>query len=335
MVVPPTILTAVVEIGRRHAIPVAPWFEGLDIDPLVLHDPSSARLTVRQTVTVLERALTALPAEPWGMRIGTRDIVNSLGVLGVALTACGSVTEAIALGSELNPATGSLLDPTLEVSEHHLTLHFEELEPEPALAAFLYEQTLCTALVFLRTVLGADLNPISVDLPYPAPCHVEEYHRLFRCPIDFEADRGRIRFPISILERRFPFADLSIRAAAVDAYHRLLRAPDPRTDLIRTVETLLDGRHPAPTAADIARRLHMSERTLRRRLQSAGESFGTVRDRVRERRTTRMLRESTLTVDAIAREIGFCDARELRRAYQRWTGCALSTVRRGPCDTTA
>jgi transcriptional regulator GlxA family with amidase domain len=72
--------------------------------------------------------------------------------------------------------------------------------------------------------------------------------------------------------------------------------------------------------ADAAKRLHVTERTLRRQLADSGERFSAVRDRVRERRATFLLLESTLKVDAIAREIGFCDAREFRRAYIRWTG---------------
>ncbi|MCV7038763.1 hypothetical protein BST36_07340 [Mycolicibacterium moriokaense] len=74
------------------------------------------------------------------------------------------------------------------------------------------------------------------------------------------------------------------------------------------------------TMASAAQQLHASERMLRRQLANAGEHFSTARDRVRERCATFLLRESKMTVEGIAHEVGFSDAREFRRANIRWTG---------------
>jgi AraC-like DNA-binding protein len=78
---------------------------------------------------------------------------------------------------------------------------------------------------------------------------------------------------------------------------------------------------------EVADRLHITERTLRRRLADSGYRFGEVRDRVRRQRATLLLRESDQPIGVIAAEVGFSDGREFRRAYARWTGKPPSAER--------
>lgn len=138
-------------------------------------------------------------------------------------------------------------------------------------------------------------------------------------------------FPTSVLDHPLPTHHEPTRAAAIDTCRRLLGLDHTRQDVIVAVETLLSRnlRHP-PTMAETARHLRVTERTLRRHLTAAGERYSTIRDRVREQRATVLLQESTLTIEAIAHETGFSEARELRRAYLRWTGHPPSTTRRDP-----
>ena len=66
----------------------------------------------------------------------------------------------------------------------------------------------------------------------------------------------------------------------------------------------------------------MSTRTLRRRLRDDGTSLSALLDELRRELALRFLEEQTMTLDAIAFELGFADARAFRRAFKRWTGRA-------------
>ncbi|MEU1550968.1 AraC family transcriptional regulator ligand-binding domain-containing protein [Nocardia sp. NPDC005745] len=328
-VVPPIILTGVIDIGRRHDVAISPWFDGVDIaatDPAVL---GSARMSLQQNATVLARALDALPQGPLGLRVGGRDVLVSTGMLGVALSACETIAEALTLCAELHRAGGSLVDPGFEIDADEVAMTVTPRIPDPRLTAFLIEEALASTVVFLRTMLGTDLNPIAIEFPYAAPAYAPMYYRVFRSAVTFEADSASISYPASILERALPFAHRPTREAASEACRRLLRGPHERSEIIAAIEALLDRYGVLMTAADIARHLHVSERTLRRRLHSAGVSFSSLRDSARERRATLLLRESGSTIEAIARETGFRCGRDFRRAYYRWTGSSPSAVRRG------
>lgn len=328
-IIPPIVLIGVVEIGHRLGVPVESWFAGTDLDPEGLSEFDRIAVSYDQAALVLRRALRALPAGPCGMRLGRRDVLVSMGLLGVALSSCATLGDALGLGAELHVASGSLVDVEFEIVDGEVALILSQREVDPELTVFLFEEALCTALTFVRTVLGAEQAPLSVELSYPAPAYAREYIRFFRCPIDFDAHATRMRFPVALLDRRLPNHHEPTRNVAAAACRQRISMYRFETDIIAAVESLLEGHTRTPmTVTAAARHLKLTERTLRRQLAAAGESFSSVRDRVRERRATVLLRESFLPVDAIAQEVGFGNSRDFRRAYLRWTGHSPDSVRR-------
>lgn len=196
--IPPTVLSGVVEIGHRLGVPVESWFSGTGLDPEELSESDMIRVSYDQVVIVLRRALRTLPPGLWGMWLGRRDVLVSMGMLGVALSACATLADALALGSELHGASGSLVDIEFEMLDGDAALSLRERETDPELTAFLFEEALCTAMTFVRTVLGANRTPLSVELSYPAPVYAREYTQFFRCPVEFDAEVTRIRFAAAL-----------------------------------------------------------------------------------------------------------------------------------------
>jgi AraC-like DNA-binding protein len=320
-VIPPSVLAGVVEIGQRHGLPVGTWCSGTGVTPAQLVTSESIKVSFRQAASILRHAVRAMPGRPLGMQVGGRDVLLTFGMLGVAMQSCATVADAVSVGVELHQASGSLIDLDAEVIGSELVLSVHERSPEPALVAFLCEEALCSTMLFIRSVFGADMSPKYLQLSYPSPPYAKEYQRFFGCPVQFMADANRMAFESSVLDAPVPTHSEPTRSVAIDACRRLLDLEGPRPDITVAIEALLTQNLRQPmTMADAAKRLHVTERTLRRQLADSGERFSAVRDRVRERRATFLLLESTLKVDAIAREIGFSDAREFRRAYIRWTG---------------
>lgn len=327
-VIPPIVLSGVVEIGLHLGLSTGSWFAETGLDAERLFDSGSTQVSYDQAATVLRRALRTLPPGPWGMRLGQRDILVSMGLLGVALSSCATLGDALALGSELHVASGSLVDVDFEIVDGEVVLDLRQREKDTALEIFLFEEALCTAVTFMRTMLGVKRSPLSVELSYPATAYADEYARFFRCPIVFGAGATRMRLSAALLDHRLPHHHDPTRIVAAAACRRLISSHNLENDIVTAVETLLEGHVRTPlTVTAVARRLNLSERTLRRQLSSAGEVFSTLRDRVRARCATVLLHESTLTIDEIAREVGFSDGREFRRAYIRWTGRSPLAVR--------
>ena len=77
----------------------------------------------------------------------------------------------------------------------------------------------------------------------------------------------------------------------------------------------------------IAARLRMSSRTLRRRLTEEGVSFQDLQRDARQRFAIAYLRETNMSIEDIADQLGFSDAANFRRAFKQWTGRVPSSYR--------
>jgi AraC-like DNA-binding protein len=82
------------------------------------------------------------------------------------------------------------------------------------------------------------------------------------------------------------------------------------------------------TLPEVAAALHVSPRTLTRRLLAKGLSFSDLVDHDRRDRAMAMLRMSDASIDEIAEKLGYSTASNFVRAFQRWTGETPAAHRR-------
>ena len=81
----------------------------------------------------------------------------------------------------------------------------------------------------------------------------------------------------------------------------------------------------------VARRLGISERSLRRQLAAEGDSFRALVDEVRRVKAESLLKESDTPIGEIALLLGFSDTSAFSRAFRRWCGISPQRFR----ETTA
>jgi AraC-like DNA-binding protein len=82
-----------------------------------------------------------------------------------------------------------------------------------------------------------------------------------------------------------------------------------------------------PTLESVARDLHTSSRTLRRRIKEAGSTFQTMLDELRSESATRMLKDRRLSIENTASRLGFSTTSAFYRAFKRWHGTTPATYR--------
>lgn len=80
--------------------------------------------------------------------------------------------------------------------------------------------------------------------------------------------------------------------------------------------------------ADAARAMHMSPRTLQRRLEQEQTRFSEVLDRARLAQARRLLADASVTLTDVAFRLGFADLATFSRAFKRWTGVPPGQWRR-------
>jgi AraC-like DNA-binding protein len=81
---------------------------------------------------------------------------------------------------------------------------------------------------------------------------------------------------------------------------------------------LLEKQNGFPSLQATARLLHMTPRTLHRRLVDEGSSFREILESVRHTLAVAHLRAGKFSIEEVAYVLGYSDLSNFRRAFKRW-----------------
>ena len=333
-VIPANVLVHVLGYADRCGLDSRRWFAGLGLVREQLLDPQ-VKVSYRQVRTLLLRALEAFDRPGLGLIIGSFERSGTFGLLGLLMMTAATFGEAMRLGIENHEVSGSLLDMAFEeVSRDEVALAFWPRFDDPPLMPFLCEEVLASSLMLVRELLGPAFGLRRVELTYAAPAYASMYREVLDTRVQFGAARNRAVLEARWLVQPLPGHNpLAARQALELCRQQLAQAHDSEQEIVAAVERLLRAHsEQQPRIGDVARWLHVSERSLRRKLAAADCAFSALRDRVRTEHALELLRGSRMPVADVAAALGFSDAREFRRAFKRWTGMAPQAARQRPAD---
>jgi AraC-like DNA-binding protein len=145
------------------------------------------------------------------------------------------------------------------------------------------------------------------------------YREVFGVDVTFGARRDEIELDAAQLDLRLASADPITSAVLEERVAQLAQAPagrSPFVDQVRRAVAQIDG---TVTLAALGKRLGISERTLRRRLEQEGQTLRALVDDVRRERADALLAAGS-SVKETAFALGFSEPSAFSRAYKRWTG---------------
>lgn len=171
---------------------------------------------------------------------------------------------------------------------------------------------------FLRMVTLDAFELTGIRFAHPYRGSIDEYERVFQCPVEFGSAPTTLFIPSSSWNLALPSGNTVLQehleTAAADTYQRIRT-----TGFISVVSNSI--RDQLPTARcdldSVARALHLSGRTLQRRLQMEGTNFRDLLDSTRHRIVIEGLEHHRSHAE-IARRAGLANARALSRALRRW-----------------
>lgn len=188
---------------------------------------------------------------------------------------------------------------------------------------------------FLRRLLDDPPTPSLVGFPFPAPNSARARHKyeaFFGCPVQFNDSHNRVRFPASYLSIPFPHSDPGLRDMLDRQAAAMLRVLPDSQGFERALQQVIARLLPeaAATLPRAARELHLSVRTLQRRLDARGLTWQQLLDRSREQLARHYLTDPSLTPGDIALLLGYSEQSAFNRAFKRWTGETPGRLRADP-----
>ncbi|WP_435231766.1 AraC family transcriptional regulator ligand-binding domain-containing protein [Pseudopelagicola sp. nBUS_20] len=176
---------------------------------------------------------------------------------------------------------------------------------------------------------GHEVPVKAVDFAFDRPSFDQDYAIIFPAPFQFGQPATAISFSPNAL------GPVQARSAS-DLDRFLQNAPRDwiftssreHTQSLRVRTYLGQTGWDAATLTQTASAMHLTPRTLIRRLQSDGTSFQAIKDALRRDIAIRDLQAGRKSVETIAHDVGFSSAANFHRAFQRWTGSTPSSYRR-------
>ncbi len=323
-------LCALVETLSGLGVPPASILRGTGLDARVLDDPETLT-SVGQYLTACRNAVSLVPDPITPFLVGRNLHLSAYGMYGYALMCSVTLRDFFEEGVKYH----ELATPTVVIQwreEAGAAIWSFPRLTSPELAAdlhrFLYEQQLVQHAVHLKDVAGPSCRPLLAKLSYPAPAHADHYARFLDCPVKFSESACELHFDAHILDQPTQLSHKLTSSLMQATCERLIGQTKTSLGVSGEVYQILmasPGRQ--PSMEEVAAMVHINERTLRRKLESEGTSFGEIVNDVRASLATEYLRTTKMKTEDIAALVGFSDAANFRRAFKRWTGRSPSEFR--------
>ncbi len=289
---------------------------GLDFD--ALEDPD-ARFPQDSMTRLWQLAVTLSGNPAIGLNMGKVVRPASFHVVGYALMSSRTLIEGFQRLVRYQRIIAESADLSIrQLKEGYgliLTVHGDHLPPTRQSA----EASLACALAMCNWLTGRSLHPVKVLFQGAEPDDPEPYRQAFPAPLVFGAPYDALIFHRADMEASLPTANVAM-AELHDRFagEYLARFSESRvTHRTRQVlcRLLPQGE---PKREVVAQKLHLSQRTLQRRLLEEGTCFQNLLDDTRRELAEQYLAQPTMTLLEIAYLLGFADPSNFFRAFRRW-----------------
>jgi AraC-like DNA-binding protein len=328
--IPISYLQLLVEILAERGFSPAQLFEDLPVPSTLLMAP---RMSALQWTRLVLRAQELTRDPGLGYEYGLRMRPTAHGLLGYAAMSAGTVREAIDMVVRYAGARQAHFTLTFEVEERHCQLVLRERFPIPILRTFFYENILLGLARGSAFLLGRELDDFAdceVCFDSPEPPYYQQWRSRLQT-LRFNQAVNAVRFPPHYLELRPPLADphASLQARALCERELALTSEDEGALSVRVLAELRrsDERAGYPSLEEVAGRLFISTRTLKRRLREQGTSFLQLLNDTRKKDACQLLAHTDLSVQAIATRLGYENPANFSRAFAQATGTPPSAYR--------
>ena len=274
-------------------------------------------------LALLEAAVDLCGDPSLMIRLGQKLGIKSYGSFGFALMSCANVRESIQLLLRYGHV---LFKPSWEVHEleRGLVLRAQITKGTARQQQFLAELLSSNLITVGRELYGSKVERSKgskIFFTHQQPAHSAYYHQAFKASIAFDAEHNQVFLPSDVLDIPVRTADRAKHVVFQQQCEEMLRGLDAVEKTTVAVRHLLI--HSAGEFLDInqvASRLNMSERTLRRRLESESSSFRVIIDEVKDLLAREYLTKTQLTIADIAHLLDYAETVSFRRAFMRWNG---------------
>jgi len=269
------------------------------------------------------RNLLQLTADPLlGLELGRAYNAQSYGLFGYAFLSAPTLRQAMAIVSSYGPLTFTLFRVAFRETAAEGILQFSrDLEIPDDLFAYYVDRDVAAALAAGEPGLQSPFRPTGVTLMHNGQGREAAYRDFFGCPVSFNGPRSEVRFDAAALDTPMPLQDAETSAICQQQCQLLLARMSKSGGFVERVRQCIVARPGYfPDIDQVADKLHITGRTLRRKLSAEGSSYQQILADVRYELAREYLATSKLSIEEIAAMLGYSSPGNFTHAFKRWHG---------------
>ncbi len=287
------------------------------------------RIQGDSALRLLEAAVSLADDPALPIRIGQSVDIGQYGVYGFALMTSANLRAALTLNARYAKFTSAGIKWNMIEGDDGLILRLRQT------LGTNYQQRLMAELLFSslhtvgRSLATVSSNEAKLQLSYAKPQPISAYRKFWPFKIEFECEHNQIFVPKEWLSLPVRTANPSENVIFIQRCEEMLRGINTTENTSAAVRRLL--MQSAGTFYDIAKIagiMHLTERTLRRRLAAESTSFRRIFDEVRNLLAQKYLSSTSLSVADIAGLLDYSETANFRRAFIRWNGITPAEYRK-------
>lgn len=319
------------KIATERDIPIEKILMNSGVTEPQLRVPAS-RITVMQLAIITYNLLFRTKDPGLGMELGLRATYTKIGLMGFGLMSCDTFREALELGTRYLVTLVPFFSTQLTIEDDIAHFETHETRALDMFRDFAFDHFLTEAWNVSSSLLDAEqlksarsTTEIWFDRPEP------EYFNRYKAQMPLTRwgmPCNAIRFNTSLLNTTLSTANPVNARMVIEQCERemaMLGYTDSLLNRVRSHLICRNGHY--PSLVMVADAMHMSDRSLKRKLHLHGVTFLELLDEVRRRDSIILLQNPHCSIEDVSRRVGYNNPNNFARAFRKWTNDTPSNYR--------
>lgn len=283
-------------------------------------------------IAYFNEAATLVGDDCFGCHLGQQTDTRELGIIHYIFSASATALDAVKNLIRYNQLVNSMTSLSLDETDRQVTIEVRFRLGLEGFQRHIAEWGPTTIVAALRHLTGTHLVPRGVNFVHQRTSGIGTFEAFFGCPVRFGANRQGMTFARSALSAPVRTADrhlLDILSSVCEEALKKRKVASTPTRAKVEAALLEHLPHGKASAIVAAKALHMSPRSLARRLAEEGTTYAETLEHLRRDLAMHYLEDKKIGVSQIAWLLGYSEVTSFNHAFRRWMSSSPKEVRAG------